>query len=167
MEDRTQTGAGKYLTFQLSKEIYGIEILKVREIVGLMEITAVPQTAGYIRGVVNLRGKIIPVLDLRRKFKMDDVEFTKQTCIITTQVPGKTGPVLVGLVVDAVHEVLMVNPADVEPVPEVGDNLQKKFILGLAKGKDKVTILLDIEEVVQMGDLDGVEVLEKAIAGAS
>lgn len=166
MEDRSTTGSAKYLTFQLAREIYGLEILKVREIVGLMEITAVPQTAHYIRGVVNLRGKIIPVLDLRRKFGMDEAEFTKQTCIITTQIPGKAGAILVGLVVDMVHEVLLVSETEIEPVPEMGDDLQKNFILGLAKGKDKVTILLDIEKVVQSGDLEAVEGLEKAIAGA-
>jgi purine-binding chemotaxis protein CheW len=160
-------GGGKYLTFQLSKETYGMEILKVREIVGLLDITAVPQSAAYVRGVVNLRGKIIPVIDLRRKFGLPEAEFTKQTCIITTQVVGKGGDLLVGLLVDAVHEVVSVDGGDVEPIPDVGDDIQAAFILGLAKTKGKVSILLDIEKVVGGGDLSHVEALEKAIAGAA
>src|SRR5678816_96229 len=98
--------AGKYLTFQLSNEEFGIRVLKVREIMGLQEITAVPQTPAHIKGVINLRGKVVPVIDLRLKFGLAAADYTQRTCIIVTQVQGEGGAVLMGIVVDGVSEVL-------------------------------------------------------------
>jgi len=155
METATSVG-GKYLTFKLADEEYGMAILKVREIIGLMDITAVPRAPAHVRGVVNLRGKIVPVLDLRRKFGLPDVELRRENCIVTAllEEAGKEG-LLVGLLVDSVSEVLMVQEAEVEPVPALND-VQLPFVLGLAKGQGKVRILLDIDKVVREESLAGV-----------
>src|SRR5947208_5274334 len=98
--------AGKYLTFHLVQEEFGVRVLKVREIMGLQEITAVPQTPAHIKGVINLRGKVVPVIDLRLKFGISTSEYTQRTCIIVTQVQGETGAILMGIIVDGVSEVL-------------------------------------------------------------
>lgn len=144
---------GKYLTFALGKEEYGIGILKVREIIGLMEITAVPHTPQYIKGVINLRGRVIPVIDLRLKFSMPAEEYTERTCIIVIEVQGETAAVQVGMLVDSVSEVLNVSGQDIEPAPSFGGNTETIFILGMAKVKGEVKILLDADRVVGAGEL--------------
>ena len=146
--------AGKYLTFKLADEEYGMAILKVREIIGLMDITAVPRAPQHIRGVVNLRGKIVPVLDLRRKFGLPDVELKRENCIVTAMIENGGEPILVGLLVDAVSEVLLVAAEEIEAVPALHD-VKLPFVVGLAKSQGKVRILLDIDKVVQEEALDG------------
>ena len=144
--------AGKYLTFTLADEEYGLEILKVREIIGLMDITAVPRTPGFVKGVINLRGKVIPVIDLRLKFNMVEAERTEQTCIIVVDV----GHVEMGIIVDKVSEVLNIAGGDIEDTPSFGVNVDTGFILGLGKANNRVTILLDISKVLggdEMSDL--------------
>lgn len=160
---------GKYLTFRLGREEYGIGILKVREIVALMDITPVPLTALYIRGVVNLRGKIIPVVDMRRKFSLPETEASRETCIITTMVQGKEGPVLTGLLVDGVSEVVQVAEADMEPVPALGEDMKLDFVMGLSKAKGRVVVLLDMDKVMQEQDLQELEKLHSSsfLKGAS
>jgi len=138
----------KYLTFALGDEEYGVEILKVREIIGMLDITPVPHTPPFIKGVINLRGKVIPVIDLRLKFGFEPREYTERTCIIIVEVPGKTQNMLIGMVVDSVSEVLNVSTKDIEPPPDFGTNIDTKCILGMAKVKGKVKILLDIERVL-------------------
>lgn len=138
------TRAGKYLTFVLADEIYGLEILKVREIIGMMSITDVPGTPGYVRGVINLRGKIIPVVDLRSKFGMPPTEETDETCIIVVDVGG----VEMGTVVDKVSEVLDISEQEITDTPAMGLDINADFILGMGKADDKVTILLDISRVL-------------------
>jgi len=145
--------AGKYLTFSLGDEDYGLGILKVREIIGVMEITAVPHTPDYIRGVINLRGRVIPVLDLRLKFGMEPKEYDERTCIIVVEVQGKTGPVQVGMVVDSVSEVLNISADEIEPPPALGGSTETDNILGMAKVKGEVKILLDVDRVVGEGVL--------------
>src|SRR6201997_1850559 len=113
--------AGKYLTFQLGNEEFGIRVLKVREIMGLQEITAVPQTPSHIKGVINLRGKVVPVIDLRLKFSFPAAEYTQRTCIIVTQVQGESGPILMGIIVDGVSEVLNLSGTEIEDTPDFGD----------------------------------------------
>lgn len=141
--------AGKYLTFDLGKEEYGIGILKVREIIGLMEITAVPQTPPYIKGVINLRGSVIPVLDLRKKFDMEPAEYNERTCIIVVEVKGESGNVLVGMIVDSVSEVLNIADGEIEPPPHFGgSDTDTENFLGMAKIKGKVKILLDVDKVI-------------------
>ncbi|MBI5118475.1 chemotaxis protein CheW [Candidatus Poribacteria bacterium] len=145
--------AGKYLTFRLAGEEYGLEILKVREIIGLMDITAVPRTPHFIRGVINLRGKVIPVVDLRKKFGMDSVEDTEQTCIIVVDVSRNGKPVQMGILVDSVSEVLDIRGDDIEDTPSFGSDFDATFILGMAKAKGTVKILLNIEEVLTAADM--------------
>ena len=144
---------GKYLTFALGKEEYGIGILKVREIIGLMEITAVPHTPAYIKGVINLRGRVIPVLDLRLKFDMPSEEYTERTCIIVVEVQGESAAVQVGMLVDSVSEVLNVVDQEIEPPPAFGGSTETAFILGMAKVKGEVKILLDADRVIGTAEL--------------
>ena len=143
---------GKYLTFRLQGEEYGLEILKVREIIGLMDITSVPQTPEYVAGVINLRGKVIPVVDLRLKFGMPHEEFTEETCVIVVEMASQDGETLVGVIVDAVSEVLDVSGTDIEPAPEFGSSVDTTFILGMGKVKNEVKILLDIDRVLAAAD---------------
>ena len=144
--------AGKYLTFALSDEEYGIGILKVREIIGLMEITAVPQTPSYVKGVINLRGRVIPVLELRTKFGMDPQEYNDRTCIIVVEVASTGGTIQVGMLVDSVSEVLNIVAEEIEPPPSFGTTqVETACILGMAKIKGEVKILLDANKVVGEG----------------
>ncbi|HSM91238.1 MAG TPA: chemotaxis protein CheW [Anaeromyxobacteraceae bacterium] len=142
--------AGKYMTFQLAKEEYGLEILKVREIIGLMEITRVPRTREFIRGVINLRGKVIPVVDLRLKFGMAPCEATDQTVIIVVQYALEGGrPLTMGILVDQVLEVLSIDGAHIEPPPSLGSAaLDSEFILGVGKHEKRIVFLLDIAKVL-------------------
>ena len=145
--------AGKYLTFRLAAEEYGLEILKVREIIGLMNVTRVPRTPEYIRGVINLRGKVIPVLDLRNKFGMGHADDTEETCIIVVEAEFDGESVLMGVVVDGVSEVLDIQAEEIEDAPAFGTNVDTNFILGIGKVKDTVKILLDIDAVLTASDL--------------
>jgi len=148
--------AGKYLTFKLLNEEYGIEILKVREIIGVMAITSLPRTPPFVRGVINLRGKVIPVIDLRRKFDMETAEDTDQTCIIVVDVALQSGSIQIGILVDSVSEVLDIRGEDIEEAPAFGTNIDTAFILGMAKAKGSVKILLNIEKVLSSTELENV-----------
>jgi purine-binding chemotaxis protein CheW len=156
---QTDKRAGKYLTFQLANEEFGIRVLKVREIMGLQEITAVPQTPSHIKGVINLRGKVVPVIDLRLKFGLDAAEYTQRTCIIVTQVQGESGPVMMGIVVDGVSEVLNLTGQEIEDTPDFGEAVTGQYLLGMAKVKGKVKILLDIDRVLSSQDLHGLNAI--------
>jgi purine-binding chemotaxis protein CheW len=149
--------AGKYLTFRLGAEEYGLEILKVREIIGLMDITAVPRTPHFIRGVINLRGKVIPVIELRKKFGMNSAEDTEQTCIIVVDASRTGETIQIGILVDSVSEVLDIRSDDIEDTPSFGANFDTRFILGMAKAKGSVKILLNIEAVLTADDLGALE----------
>ncbi len=150
---------GKYLVFQLGREEFGVAVLKVREIMGLQQITEVPQTPHYVRGVINLRGKVIPVVDLRRKFGMAEGEQTARTCIVVLQVRRRGGgdPLLMGVIVDGVSEVLTIHEQEIEDTPSFGEGIQLPYILGMAKVKGRVKILLDIDEVMTAQELAGLE----------
>jgi purine-binding chemotaxis protein CheW len=147
---------GKYLTFALAHEEYGLEILKVREIIGYMDITAVPQTPSHIRGVINLRGQVIPVVDLRTKFGMETAEVTEQTCIIVVEITQAGRKFNTGIVVDRVQEVLDIAGSDIEEAPQFGGSVDTDFILGMAKIGDSVKILLDIDRVLAGGDIGAI-----------
>ena len=149
--------AGKYLTFSLGDEEYGVGILSVREIIGVMDITAVPHTPSYIKGVINLRGRVIPILDLRLKFEMEPQDYNERTCIIVVEVQGQSAPVQVGMVVDSVSEVLNIVSEEIEPPPSLGSGEDTDNILGMAKIKGAVKILLQIERVVGEGVLSRFE----------
>ena len=144
---------GKYLTFALGSEEYGLEILKVREIFGYMEITAVPQTPDYVRGVINLRGQVIPVIDLRAKFGMETVETTEETCIIVVEITQGVRHISTGIVVDHVSEVLDIAGEDIEGPPQFGSSVNTSFILGMGKIGESVKILLDIDKVLSNDNL--------------
>jgi purine-binding chemotaxis protein CheW len=145
--------AGKYLTFNMGREVYGIEILKVQEIIGMMPVTRVPKTPEFVRGVINLRGKVIPVIELRRKFGMETREDTDRTCIVVVQVAGAAGTVTMGLLVDEVSEVLNVTGEQIEAAPSFGSKVDTDFILGMGKVGQKVVMLLDADKVLSSEEL--------------
>ncbi len=138
----------KYLTFKLADEEYGVEILKVREIMGVINITAVPRMPPFVKGVINLRGNVIPLVDLRLKFGLSEKSYTKQTCIIVVDV-GKE----IGIIVDTVSEVLDIEVANIAPPPSMGESVDTSFILGMGKVGETVNILLDIDEVLTTEEL--------------
>jgi purine-binding chemotaxis protein CheW len=146
---------GKYLTFALANEEFGLEILKVREIIGYMDVTAVPQTPHYVKGVINLRGQVIPVVDLRAKFGMEVVELTEQTCIIVVEITQDRRKFSTGIIVDRVQEVLDISGENIEASPQFGASVNTEFILGMAKIQESVKILLDIDRVLAGDGLDG------------
>jgi purine-binding chemotaxis protein CheW len=155
----TDARAGKYLTFHLINEEFGVRVLKVREIMGVQEITAVPQTPSHVKGVINLRGKVIPVVDLRLKFGLPAAEYNQRTCIIVVQVQGDSGPILMGVVVDGVSEVLNLTAAEIEDTPDFGQDMAVQYLLGMAKVKGKVKILLDIDRVLSCQELNNLSEL--------
>jgi purine-binding chemotaxis protein CheW len=152
---------GKYLTFLLGREEFAIQVLKVREIMGIQDITAVPQTPSYVKGVINLRGKVIPVVDLRLKFCLPEMEYTQRTCIIVVQVQSAGVCLHTGIVVDEVSEVLNLAASDIEDTPDFGDGSGSagSYLLGMAKVKGKVKILLDIDRVLSNQELHGLDAL--------
>lgn len=139
--------AGKYLTFGLGQEEFAIQVVHVREIMGIQEIAAVPQTPGYVKGVLNLRGRVVPVVDLRLKFDLPEIEYTQRTCIIVAQIENRTGRLLTGIIVDGVSEVLTLQASEIEDTPDFGNGAETPYILGMAKIKNRVKILLDINRV--------------------
>ncbi len=145
--------AGKYLTFLLGSESYGIDIMKVQEIVGFMTITRVPRTPDFVRGVINLRGKVIPVIDLRRRFGMDAIASTGRTCVIVVRIYQNDSPVTMALVVDSVSEVLDIRMDQIEDSPSFGENVNTDYILGMGKCGDRVVLLLDIDWVLSREEI--------------
>ena len=145
--------AGKYLTFKLDAEEFGLEILKVQEIIKMMDITRVPRTPAFVRGVINLRGKVIPVVDLRLKFEMERREGTDKTCIIVVTVRRESGAVVMGIIVDEVSEVLDVAGGSIEPAPEFGGAVDTSFILGMGKVGERVVTLMDVDKVLSGEDV--------------
>lgn len=163
-QQKMDSRAGKYLTFCLGNEEFAIEVLRVREIMGVQDITAVPQTPGYVKGVINLRGKVIPVVDLRLKFGLPEIEYTARTCIIVVQIEmarnaDAGGHLHIGVVVDAVSEVLTLQAADIEDTPDFGSGVAIPYLLGMAKIKGKVKILLDINRVLSEQEAAGLGTL--------
>jgi purine-binding chemotaxis protein CheW len=146
--------AGKYLTFALANEAYGIPVLKVREIITMLHITTVPQMPPYVKGVINLRGKVIPVIDLRTKLGLPEAEITENNCIVVVQLGLNANDLKhIGLIVDAVDEVANVITEDIEPAPDFGGSIHVDYILGMAKVKNDVKSLLDIDKVVAADEI--------------
>jgi purine-binding chemotaxis protein CheW len=154
---------GKYLTFTLAGEEYGIGILKVREIMGMMPVTGVPRTPGFVKGVINLRGKVIPIVDIRLRFGMEEINNTDKTCIIVVEIAGVSGQIQMGIVVDSVSEVLNVPGGEIEEAPSFGVSLDTEYILGISKMEGDVKILLDIDRVLSEAET----VNRPGIAGGS
>lgn len=144
---------GKYLTFILGDETHGIGILKVQEIIGVMDVTKVPKAPSFVRGVINLRGKVIPVIDLRLKFEMEGREDTERTCIIVLQVQRDDDQVVMGVIVDEVSEVLQIKSEEIEPPPSFGAGVDTDFLLGVGKVEKLVIMLLDVDRVLSSDEL--------------
>jgi purine-binding chemotaxis protein CheW len=149
--------AGKYLTFFLAGEEYGLEILKVSEIIGMQPITRVPRMPEFVRGVINLRGKVIPISDLRRKFGMD-TDGQEDSCIIVVQMKG----VQTGIVVDRVSEVVAIAEADIEDAPSFGAGIRTEFLLGIGKQGGRVKLLLDIDKVLATSEIEALQGINPA-----
>lgn len=145
--------AGKFLTFTLGHEEYGIPIHKVKEIIGMMEITHIPKTPEFIKGVINLRGKIIPIMDLRLKFEMEEKQYSERTCIIVVDIHFEGIKKQMGIAVDAVSEVVNIQSSEIEPPPEYGSQSNAEFLTGMGKVKGKVILLLEIEKILSGQEL--------------
>ena len=156
----TTSQAGKFLTFKLAKEEYGLAIIKVKEIIGMMDITQIPQAREYMKGVINLRGSVIPVIDLRARFEMEIIEATDRTCIVVVEVEKDDSLHPIGVVVDAVSEVLFIKDENIEDTMHFGTNVDNHFITGMAKTENGVKILLDIDKLMSGDDVS--EILEAA-----
>lgn len=149
--------AGKYLTFKLAEEEYGLEILKVQEIIQMQEVTHVPKTPSFVRGVINLRGKVIPVIELKKKFGMDAIDDTDKTCIIVVQIGEGDNTMTIGVIIDAVSEVLDIGAENIQETPSFGSDVNTDFILGIGKIGDNVKMLLDIDKVLSTADVTAIK----------
>ncbi|HOX24407.1 MAG TPA: chemotaxis protein CheW [Candidatus Krumholzibacteria bacterium] len=157
VQSATLAKPGKYLSFVLGREEYGLEILKVQEIIGIMEVTRVPRTPPYVRGVINLRGRVIPVVDLRSKFRMPILADTEKTCVIVVQVGQQDLSVTMGVIVDEVSEVLSFTQDQIEPAPYFGGGMDEaEYVIGMGKLGKKVVILLDADRVLKGEELAAV-----------
>ena len=144
---------GKYLSFHVGPEEFAIGVLGVREIMGMQDVTAVPHTPVYVKGIINLRGKVVPVVDLRLKFGMPATEYTARTCIVVVDLPGDGGSVLMGVIVDSVSEVVNIAAGEIENAPDFGEEVNIPYLIGIAKTKGKVKLLLNIEKVLTTSEL--------------
>jgi len=151
----------KYLTFELDKEGYAIPILKVKEIIGMMEVTQVPRQPDFIKGVINLRGKIIPLIDLRLKFGLQEREYDERTSIIVMELNSENSPKTSGIVVDTVNEVLDINDADIEPPPQYGTDVDQAFLTGMGKVQDNVIMLLNADRILSTGEMQKLESVQE------
>ena len=147
----------QYLAFKLDNELFAVDVGKAREILDFIEVTRVPQTPDYMLGVINLRGSVVPVINLRRKFGMDEVERTVDTCIIVMEVDVKETPVVIGIVADAVQEVLDLEPEQIEPPPRLGTRLNTEYIQGMGNLDGQFVIILDIDKIFSMEELAVIE----------
>lgn len=145
--------SGKYLIFKMADSEYGISILKVKEIIGMLPVTPLPNALDYIKGVINLRGKVIPVIDLRLRFDLPEIPHTDRTCIIVVEINSGAGSFVSGIVVDGVTEVLHLDGENITETPPFGTRLDTEYILGIAKSKETVRILLDVDQMLDNGEL--------------
>lgn len=157
--DQLHATAGKdesisqYLTFMLGEEYYGVDILRVQEIKGWTPVTAIPNTPEYIKGVLNLRGTIVPIIDLRTKFNLENMDYTPLTVIIVLSIQSEQGLHVAGVVVDSVSDVLNVSPDEIKPTPELGSGINTDFILGMATTDSQMAMLLDIDKMMSLEEL--------------
>ncbi|MDH3354638.1 MAG: chemotaxis protein CheW [Chromatiales bacterium] len=152
-EEAVDENVQQYLTFLLGGKTYGLQILNIKEIIEYGEITEVPMTPDFISGVINLRGSVVPVIDLSQRFSGDVTEITKRTSIIILEVKNEDLSIEIGVTVDMVNDVLDIHPEEVEPAPKLGNQIQTSFISGMAKVDSKLLILLDIENVLSIDEL--------------
>ncbi|HVN95003.1 MAG TPA: chemotaxis protein CheW [Syntrophorhabdaceae bacterium] len=147
------TDTRQYLTFQLGDEVFALDVSHVREILEFTTVTKVPRTPDYMRGVINLRGGVVPVLDMRLKFGMSLTEKTVNTCIIVVEVSFEGENIIMGALVDSVQEVFDLEPNQIEPAPKIGTQLKTEFIRGMGKRDDRFIILLDIDKIFSSDDV--------------
>ena len=152
---RAKNRTGKYLTFSLSNESYGVDVLKVREIIRFLKITPVPQMPAYVKGVINLRGRVLPVIDLRLKFGLEAAEATERTCIVVVRILTGGHDITLGMIVDSVEEVINLNESEIEETPEFGAKVDTAYLMGMAKVKGAIKTLLDIDKVIAPETLQG------------
>jgi purine-binding chemotaxis protein CheW len=156
IHDKSTGGAGtdQFLTFMLAGEEYGVDILRVQEIRGWATVTQIPRVPDYVKGVINLRGTIVPIIDLRRRFRMEEAQYGQTTVVIVLKIVSGDGDRVMGIVVDAVSDVYNVNPTDIKPAPDFGCQVSLDFVRGLASVNEKMVIILDIEKLMNVRDLD-------------
>lgn len=154
MTDRSDIQSNTYLTFHLDEELYGLNIQSVREVLEYTSITRVPRTASFMRGVINVRGHAVPVMDLRRKFELHEAEQTVDTCIIIVEVELENESAIMGALVDGVQEVLEISPEQIEPPPQLGSRISSRFITGIGKLEEQFVILLNLQELFSQQELD-------------
>jgi purine-binding chemotaxis protein CheW len=150
----------QYLTFMLAGEHYGVDILRVQEIKGWAPVTRIPNTPEYLRGVLNLRGTIVPILDMRMRFDLENAEYTPLTVIIVLSVHTENGERVIGVVVDSVSDVLNVRPEDIKPTPDFGSGVDTDFLNGLAASGDEMVMLLDVDKMMSADELSSLESLD-------
>jgi len=150
------TETTQYLSFKLGEEIFAVDVAKVREILDVIAITKVPQTPDFMRGVINLRGSVVPVMDMRLKFGMPPTERTVNTCIIVMEVTEEGETMVLGVLADSVQEVLDMEPDQIEPAPRIGTRLRSDYIKGMGKHSDRFIIILDIDRICSVGELQGI-----------
>ncbi len=150
----------QYLTFIIADEEYGVDVLRVQEIKGWTPVTRIPNTPEFMRGVLNLRGTIVPIIDMRMRFDLGQAEYTKITVIVVLSVHTPSGERVVGIVADAVSDVLDVNPGDIKPTPDFGATINTEFIRGMATKGDAMVMLLDIDKLLSLDELDAVSASE-------
>lgn len=155
--------AGKYLTFLLENEEYGLQILKVQEIIRLQEITSVPNTPDYVRGIINLRGRVVPVVALRKKFNMSEAKDTEKTCIVVVQVAKGTDTIVMGIIIDDVREVRDLIASEIEETPSFGTSLDIEFIMGVGKLEERVIMLLDIDKVLTKEQIEDIAAVKQRV----
>jgi purine-binding chemotaxis protein CheW len=153
MSNTTVTEIRQYLTFKLSEEMFGVDVVQVREILDFIKITKVPQTPDFMCGVINLRGNVVPVIDMRLKFGMEKTETTVDTCIVVMEVNFDEETTVLGALVDSVQEVVELGPDEIEPAPRIGTKLKTDFIKGMGKRDGKFIILLDIDKIFSTEEL--------------
>lgn len=158
MENITETA--QYLTFRLEEEVFALDISQVREVLDFTAITKVPRTPEFMRGVINLRGSVVPVVDMRLKFGMSRTEQTLNTCIIIVEINIEGDRLILGALADSVQEVIELGPGQIEPAPRIGTRLDTDFIKGMGKRDDEFIIILDIDRIFSMNELSSVAVAE-------
>ncbi len=156
-ELKTSTFEGKYLTFNLMDEFYGVNVEHILQIIAIPDITKIPKTPNFVKGVINLRGKIIPVIDLRLKFKLPEQEYNDRTSIVIIKIKAEHSEIFIGIIIDKVLEVLDIHAEDIENTPAFGVKLDTEFILGMAKVKNKVVTLLNIDKILTETELTQIE----------
>jgi len=159
MSDHKQAGEGQYLTFRLAEEIYAMEITRVREVLDYTRITKVPKVPEFMRVIINLRGGVVPVVDLKRKFAMGETKRSVDTCIIIVEVDVENESTLIGTLADSVREVIELNSAQIEPPPKIGSHIRTEFIKGMGKQDDTFIIILDINSIFTVDELSMVQAM--------